>query len=185
MTLAAFRLALPLAAAALLAAPVQAQNNQVRPQQPPQQQRPQAQPQRPAQQGQRPAQVRLAPAVVAARPAILVRGTLTALDQANRVNNYAVLRALGTESFRANSVERLGATYKTMREQRVDLTRTLILDPVFSSQTQIDRGTLFLIGFFPAVNNRPRINFDLRYKNDNGSWKIDSMAVNLGAPQAR
>ena len=51
---------------------------------------------------------------------ILVRRTLTALDQANRTGNYTVLRDLGSPDFQANTAARLaesspstGATIST------------------------------------------------------------------------
>ena len=61
---------------------------------------------------------------------MLVRTTLVALNQANFTGNYSVLHDLGTPHLQAtNSQAQLGIAFTNLREQKLDLSRVLLLSP--------------------------------------------------------
>jgi hypothetical protein len=115
---------------------------------------------------------------------ILVRTTLTALDQANRTGNYGVFRDLGSPSFyKANSEARLAAIFGRLREQKIDMQPVAILDPRFTHKPFVDQKNLLrLTGFFET---RPlRIDFDIAFELAGGQWKLFGIAVDPAAPVA-
>lgn len=131
--------------------------------------------------------------VHAARPAsidrngvlILIRGTLLALDQANKTGNYTVLRDLGSPNFQANSAAQLGDIFANQRKQALDFGAVAVLDPQLTLLPQIEpNGMLHMAGFFPSVPLQ--VNFELLFEPANRQWKIYGVSVNLtsGAPQA-
>jgi hypothetical protein len=131
--------------------------------------------------------------VHAARPAdidrngvlILIRGTLLALDQANKTGNYTVLRDLGSPSFQANSAAGLGDIFANQRKQALDFGAVAVLEPQLTLLPQIEpNGMLHMAGFFPSVPMQ--VNFELLFEPANRQWKIYGVSVNLtsGAPQA-
>jgi hypothetical protein len=131
--------------------------------------------------------------VHAARPAnidrngvlILMRGTLLALDQANKTGNYTVLRDLGSPNFQANSAAQLGDIFANQRKQALDFGAVAVLEPQLTLLPQIEpNGMLHMAGFFPSVPMQ--VNFELLFEPANRQWKIYGVSVNLtsGAPQA-
>jgi hypothetical protein len=131
--------------------------------------------------------------VHAARPAnidrngvlILIRGTLLALDQANKTGNYTVLRDLGSPNFQANSAAGLGDIFANQRKQALDFGAVSVLEPQLTLLPQIEpNGMLHMAGFFPSVPLQ--VNFELLFEPANRQWKIYGVSVNLtsGAPQA-
>jgi len=116
---------------------------------------------------------------------ILIRGTLLALDQANKTGNYTVLRDLGSPSFQANSAAGLGDTFANQRKQALDFGAVAVLEPQLTLLPQIEpNGMLHMAGFFPSVPMQ--VNFELLFEPANRQWKIYGVSVNLtsGAPQA-
>lgn len=106
----------------------------------------------------------------------LLWSTMAAVDQANKTGNYSVLRDLGTPGFQANNnAATLGTVFAALRQQQVDLSDTLIVQPVFEFAPQIVQpGVLRMRGSF---NLRPQaIQFDLLYQWRNG-WALDAVAV--------
>ncbi|MEI9420561.1 hypothetical protein O7A70_05145 [Mesorhizobium sp. Cs1299R1N1] len=131
--------------------------------------------------------------VHAARPAsidrngvlILIRGTLLALDQANKTGNYTVLRDLGSPNFQANSAAGLGDVFANQRKQALDFGAVAVLEPQLTLLPQIEpNGMLHMAGFFPSVPMQ--VNFELLFEPANRQWKIYGVSVNLtsGSPQA-
>ncbi|MGL5838936.1 MAG: hypothetical protein ACRCY3_10595 [Sphingorhabdus sp.] len=119
---------------------------------------------------------------------IMIRSSLLALSQANQTNNYAVLNALGSESFRTgNSPQRLAESFAAFRINNVDLAPVALIDPQLSAQPTMIAGRLRLVGFFPS--QPMRVGFDLTYDPTPAGWKIQAIAVNLSpaqpAPQAQ
>jgi hypothetical protein len=107
----------------------------------------------------------------------LVWSTLTALDNANRTGNYAVLYRLGTDAFQQqNSPARLSQLFSSLRENRVDVGRTILSSPTYYQPPAIlADGSLRLRGGFDF---RPKsIRFDLIYANEGGGWQLGALSV--------
>ena len=83
---------------------------------------------------------------------MLVRTTLVALNQANFTGNYSVLHDLGTPQLQAaHSQAQLGIAFTNLREQKLDLSRVLLLSPELTEPPSITSdGTLRLAGVFPT-----------------------------------
>lgn len=116
----------------------------------------------------------------------LVWSTMVALDNANRTENYTVLYNLGSPQFRQqNSPERLSTLFSNLRENRVDVGRTILSTPNYYRPPEILRdGTLRLRGGF---DYRPKsVRFDLIFGNVGGGWRINAISVvemDAGAPK--
>jgi hypothetical protein len=105
----------------------------------------------------------------------LVWSTMAAVDHANKTGNYAVLRALGTPDFQAtNGAAALGRLFASLREQGVDLSATLSLEPSYEFPPGLENGLLRMRG---AFRMRPQaIQFDLLYQWNQG-WMLQGVAV--------
>jgi opacity protein-like surface antigen len=113
---------------------------------------------------------------------IMIRSSLLALSQANQTNNYAVLSALGSDSFRsANSPARLGELFASFRSNNIDLAPVTLVNPILSQQPIIANGNLRMIGYFPT--QPMQVNFDLQYEPTAAGWKLLGIAVNLNKVQ--
>lgn len=106
----------------------------------------------------------------------LVWATVIALDQANRTGNYSVLRDLGAPSFQTNnSAATLGGIFAALRNQRVDLSNTLMVSPTYLQPPAIQGAALRAKGIFPL---RPMaIGFDLMFQNVAGEWRLLGISV--------
>ena len=112
-----------------------------------------------------------------AETARLVWSTLIALDHANRTGNYAVLRDLGSESFRAaNDPARLADIFRVLRQEDPGLGRTVQLTPLYDAPPALEEGgVLRLRGGFPT---RPLVvRFDLAFEWQNGAWMIAELGI--------
>ena len=105
----------------------------------------------------------------------LLWSTMTAIDHANKTGDYSVLRALGTPSFQAaNRETALSGIFAWARNQNLDLSSTLMFEPVFEFPPAIQNGYLRMRGGFRM---RPTgIEFDLLYGWSNG-WRIEGVAI--------
>jgi hypothetical protein len=110
---------------------------------------------------------------------MLVRTTLLALDQAGKTGNYTVLRDLGAPGFRsANSAARLTEIFAKLRNDRLDLSGTAVLDPQFSLLPQIEpNGLMHMTGFFPSVPSQ--VNFELLFAPVESHWRLFGISVNV------
>lgn len=139
-------------------------------------------------------QARPAPAPVQAPPQLpvpdpitinkLLWSTMAAVDQANKTGNYSVLQQLGSPGFQAsNDVARLAGIFAGIRQQRLDLSDTLLVEPWFEFPPGFQGPLLRLRGGFRM---RPTsVEFDLLYQWNNG-WRIDAIAIRgvpMGTPQ--
>jgi hypothetical protein len=113
---------------------------------------------------------------------IMIRSSLLALSQANQTNNYAVLNALGSDSFRmANSPARLGEVFASFRANNIDLAPVSLVNPILSQQPLVTNGKLRMVGYF---STQPmQVNFDLQYEPTTAGWKLFGIAVNLNKVQ--
>jgi len=104
--------------------------------------------------------------------AILVRNTISALNQANKTSNYTVFRDLGSASFRnGNTPARLAGIFATLRKRNLDLAPIVLFNPQFKAQPIIDKtGMLRMAGNFPT---KPlSVQFDLAYQWAGGHWLL-------------
>jgi hypothetical protein len=110
---------------------------------------------------------------------ILVRQTLTALDQANKTGNYTVLRDLASAGFaKLNNAARLAEIFAGERRDRLDLSGVVVLEPQLTVLPEIDAaGRMRMAGFFPSVPSQ--VNFRLVYEPADGIWRLDEISVNL------
>ena len=107
---------------------------------------------------------------------------MAAVDHANRTGNYAVLRGLGTPGFQTNnSPEALARIFGQIRQQRLNLSDTLLVEPLYEMAPAVQGNLLRLRG---AFRMRPTsIQFDLLYQWA-GEWKLFGIALNP-VPMAR
>lgn len=114
----------------------------------------------------------------------LARSTIIALHQANITGNYTVLRDLGSMSFRSNNTSaRLSIVFAPLRRSDIDLSKSVVFDPVLTKTPKIDRsGVLSLEGFFPTKPKR--INFAMSLRFEEGIWRVFSISVGAGQPKA-
>jgi hypothetical protein len=113
---------------------------------------------------------------------IMIRSSLVALSQANVTNNYGVLNALGSDSFRkANSPQKLGEIFTSFRTNKIDLSPVVYVTPQLNQQPRVENGKLRMIGFFPT--QPMRVDYDLTFEPSGGVWKLFGISVNLNASQ--
>ena len=101
---------------------------------------------------------------------------MAAIDHANKTGNYSVLRDLGSPGFQANNnAATLGATFEQLRQQRLDLSDTLLLAPIYEfAPAIVSPGVMRLRGSFAM---RPTaVLFDLLYEWNQG-WRLEGVAL--------
>lgn len=114
---------------------------------------------------------------------ILIRSSLVALSQANLTNNYTVLSTLGSPGFRAaNPPQKLAQTFASFRANAIDMNPVVFVTPQLSQQPIIANGKLRLVGYFPT--QPMRVDYDLQFEPDGGTWKLFGLGVNLSRPAA-
>ncbi len=107
----------------------------------------------------------------------LVWTSMIEVDSANRTGNYSVLHALGSPDFQQqNSVDDLSQLFSTLRENRVDIGRAILLEPEYHIPPGIDeQGVLRLRGGFEF---RPKaVRFDILFQNIGGGWRILAISI--------
>ncbi|MBS0235682.1 MAG: hypothetical protein JSR99_19615 [Proteobacteria bacterium] len=106
----------------------------------------------------------------------LIRTTLVALDQANKTNNYTVLREIGGPSLQRFMSAQLGELFADLRTKGIDLSPTVVVTPqMFAAPVILSNGMLRLSGYFPT--QPMQINFDLLFEETNSSWKLAGLRV--------
>jgi hypothetical protein len=105
----------------------------------------------------------------------LVWSTMAAVDHANKTGNYAVLRGLGSPDFQAsNSEVALSGVFVPLRQQRLNLSDTLSIEPDYEFPPRLEGGLLRVRG---AFRMRPQaIQFDLLFQWNQG-WMLQGIAV--------
>ena len=110
---------------------------------------------------------------------ILIRGSLLALDQANKSGNYTVLRDLGAPGFQVNTDAHLAEIFASQRKDNLDLSGVAVLEPQLTLLPQIEAsGMMHMTGFFPSVPTQ--VNFDLLYAPVNRQWRLFGISVSVG-----
>lgn len=112
----------------------------------------------------------------------LLRGTLSALNQANTTGNYSVLRDLGAPAFReANSSAALADRFRMWRERKLDFAAVLLLDAQLAHAPTIGPdGALRLSGYFPTAPLR--VGFDIVFQPVAGNWRFASIEADVSEP---
>jgi hypothetical protein len=103
---------------------------------------------------------------------MMIRSTVIAVNQANKTNNYTVLRDLGSPRFKeANSAKKLAEVFAALRKSKFDLSPVLFFTPkMLSPPALTENGLLRLTGFFDTVPQR--VSFDMLFENVEGEWLI-------------
>jgi len=118
--------------------------------------------------------------IVLPDPAIsakMIWSVLAAVDHAIVTGNYSVLHDLGSPSFQArNTPASLAANFQNLRNEHVDLSAVLLVEPVYDIPPTIVGGNLMRVrGVFPM---RPSaIAFDLLFQPAGGRWTLHGIAV--------
>lgn len=115
---------------------------------------------------------------------MLIRSTVIAVNQANKTNNYTVLRDLGSPRFReANSAKKLADIFEALRKTKFDLTPILFFTPQMQAQPVLaDNGMLRLTGYFDTVPQR--INFDFLFEDVESEWMIYGLNISTQSSPA-
>jgi len=115
--------------------------------------------------------------------AILISNSIIALNHANLVNNYTVLRDLGAPAFqKANSPQKLSAIFANMRERSLNLSPIMLYQPKLVRPAEIDdKGFLRLTGFYET---QPlQVHFNLVFQPVEGIWRMMEIAVWTAVPR--
>lgn len=107
----------------------------------------------------------------------LVWSTMIAVDNANRTGDYGVLYGLMSPNFQqSGSPQVLAQTFANLRQQRVDIGRTILTSPVYYIPPQILKdGSLRLRGGFEY---RPKsIRFDILFELVDGGWSLSAISI--------
>ena len=109
----------------------------------------------------------------------LIRTTMIAIHQANETGNYTVLRDLGAMLFYYDkSASILADIFRPLREQSVDLSETVLQDPLMSEPPSLTAdGVLRLKGWFPQELHN--IKFDMTFRFEYKRWRILAIAIEM------
>jgi hypothetical protein len=101
---------------------------------------------------------------------------MLALHQANITGNYTVLRDMSAPGFRnKNTATDLGRIFAPIRETKIDLSQTVLLDPHVTTATLNDQKMLYLVG---AFDTKPTpVTFELLFEPIDGNWQMFGIAV--------
>ena len=112
---------------------------------------------------------------------LLMRNALIALDQANKTNEYSVLRATASAAFQVNSTGKLSEIFAPQRREGLNLAYAAILEPKWTVEPQIEAsGMIHMAGVF-EVSPVP-VAFDLLFTQQNGQWLLFGISVGLVQP---
>ena len=107
----------------------------------------------------------------------LIWSTIVAIDHANQSGNYSVLRDISSPAFQiANDPSRLAQIFASLRENRVDLSNSLLLAPVYNGPAQVGQGNILRVrgsfGLRPTA-----VAFDFEFQWYNGKWRLFGVAI--------
>ena len=107
----------------------------------------------------------------------LIWSTIAAIDHANQSGNYSVLRDISSPAFQiANDPARLAQIFGSLRENRVDLSNSLLLAPVYNGPAQVGAGNILRVrgsfGLRPTA-----IAFDFEFQWFNGKWRLFGVGI--------
>lgn len=113
---------------------------------------------------------------------LMMRASLIALDQANKTNNYTVLRALSGPGLQKQSPEDLSKTFAVLRDKQIDLSPILVTKPRMTANPAIlPNGYLHLAALFPT---KPlSIACVVEMQPVAGFWRLAGININLVAAE--
>ncbi len=112
---------------------------------------------------------------------LLLRTTLSTLNDALQTGNFTVLRDMAAPGFRdANTAARLAQSFSDLASKRVDLSPTSIIAPQLTQPPGLDKqkGMLHLKGYFPG--QPVQIDFEMLYQAVDGRWRLFGLSVQQG-----
>lgn len=107
----------------------------------------------------------------------LVWSAMLAVDQANQSGNYSVLRDMAAQGFQMNNTAAaLAQAFSGLRDQRIDLANTLLVQPQFLETPRlVQANVLQARGVFQI---RPAgLYFDLYFQWEQGRWKVFGLDI--------
>lgn len=125
------------------------------------------------------------PILDAAAQLMLVRNTIALVNHGNLTGNYTVLRDLASDNFRQrNTASDLAATFANLRQQKLDLSPILVIEPQYAEPPrEIAPGHLLLVGQF---STRPQaVQFALVFQRVGAGWMIDEVSLRVAPAETR
>src|SRR5262245_16727415 len=119
------------------------------------------------------------PSLDLAAQIMLIRNTITLINHGNLTGNYTVVRDLASDGFRKrNSAAELAIKFANLREQKLDLSPILVIDPQLAEPPrEIGPGRVQLVGQFPT---RPQaVQFALVFQHVGAGWMIDDISLRV------
>jgi len=139
-----------------------------------------------AQESNKPAATKAAQALPIPPPEVLllmIRTNIIAIDQANKTNNYTVLRALAGPDLQGLTPEQLSEKFADIRAKAIDLSPTIVVSPQLTQSPAITpKGVLHLVGFFPTQPLQVR--FHMAFQPVNGFWRLAGFSLDVVPPNA-
>jgi len=134
--------------------------------------------------GQSPIAGQPSPPLDAPAQLMLIRNALALVNHGNLAGNYTVLRDLSSPRFRQrNSAADLAATFANLRQQKLDLSPTLVIQPQLTQAPEIVGDRLQMAGLFPT---RPQaVQFALAFQHVEGGWMIDEISLRVAPAETR
>jgi len=109
---------------------------------------------------------------------LMMRASIIALDQANKTNNYTVMRALSGPGLQAHSAEELSTTFSILRDKAIDLSPVLVTRPRMTTEPAIAaNGNLHLAATFPTKPLSIACIVDMQPVA--GFWRLAGITINL------
>ncbi len=115
---------------------------------------------------------------------VIIKDAIIALNQANATGNYSVLRDMGTPVLRESFDQTaLAAAFVNLRARKIDLSPAYFLSPNLTKKPELNKDNeLVLVGLFPT---QPlQIQFELRFMQLDGRWRLAGIAVDAVPPSA-
>lgn len=112
---------------------------------------------------------------------LMIRTNIIAVDQANKTNNYTVLRTLAGPGLQALAPEKLAEHFADMRSKQIDLAPTVVVSPQLTQAPVISpEGVLQIVGYFPT---QPlQVQFQIAMQPVAGFWRLAGMTINVVPP---
>ena len=96
---------------------------------------------------------------------LLIKNALISVNQGNLTGNYTVLRDLASPGFRErNSASDLGSIFANLRQQKIDLSPIVLIDPVITQSKFIkEQNQLRLAGYRDAPSGTRSVSLRRRF----------------------
>ena len=107
----------------------------------------------------------------------MIWSTISAIDHANRVGNYSVLRDISARTFQDNYTPvQLADIFASLRQSDLDLTTVFLVTPTYVAPPQVIRPDMFRTrGVFQL--NPTSLQFDMVFIWEQRRWKLAAIDV--------